>query len=137
MVGDDRVRWWQFRDWRGKRQAPGTEEMITVVSSCPGAAVISRASHAREKIMEHPPGSTPPAAADLPPSAIDPLSLPPVFPVQVASRVLKIGRNLTYALIDQGEYPVRVLRIGNRYRVSKADLLQFLGYDISAGGDAA
>jgi hypothetical protein len=51
--------------------------------------------------------------------AIDPETLPPTFPVQVASKILRIGRNRTYALIDAGEYPVRVLLIGGRYRVSK------------------
>ena len=57
---------------------------------------------------------------------IDPEALPAVFPVQVASRVLGLGRNQTYALIHRGEYPVRVLEIAGRYRVSRYDLLAFL-----------
>jgi hypothetical protein len=58
---------------------------------------------------------------------IDPEKLPPTFPVQLASRILGIGRNRTYDLIAAGEYPVRVLQTGNRLRVSRWDLLTYLG----------
>ena len=74
---------------------------------------------------------------------IDPETLPPTFPVQTASKILGIGRNRTYALITAGEYPVRVLPIGGRYRVSKFDLLAYLGAtpaqpaQQAAAGDAA
>ena len=53
-------------------------------------------------------------------------ALPPVIPVLTASRILKIGKNETYKLIRSGKYPVRVLEIGGRFRVSKFDLLDFL-----------
>lgn len=57
----------------------------------------------------------------------DPQTLPPTFPVQTASRVLGIGRNRTYELIKSGGYPVRVIESGGRYRVSRWDLLKYLG----------
>jgi len=54
-------------------------------------------------------------------------ALPPVFSVLVASKVLGIGKNQTYDLIRQGTYPVRILKINGRFRVSKYDLLAYLG----------
>jgi hypothetical protein len=57
----------------------------------------------------------------------DPQALPPTFPVQTASRILGIGRNRTYDLIKSGDYPVRVIESGGRYRVSRWDLLRYLG----------
>ncbi len=56
----------------------------------------------------------------------DPATLPPTFPVQVASKILGIGRNRTYELISAGRYPVRVLDVGGRFRVSRYDLLEYL-----------
>lgn len=57
----------------------------------------------------------------------DPQELPPTFPVQTASRILGIGRNRTYELIKSGDYPIRVIESGGRYRVSRWDLLKYLG----------
>jgi excisionase family DNA binding protein len=57
----------------------------------------------------------------------DPQALPQTFPVQTASRILGIGRNRTYELIKSGDYPVRVIDRGGRYRVSRWDLLKYLG----------
>jgi|GEM_PF-1942792 len=64
-----------------------------------------------------------------------PESLPPVFSVQIASKVLGIGKNSTYDLIKRGKYPVRVLVIGGRFKVSRYDLLSYLG--AGQTGDAA
>jgi hypothetical protein len=61
------------------------------------------------------------------PAIPDPEALPPTFPVQLASRILGIGRNRTYELIKVDAYPVRVRKSGGRYRVSKYDLLRHLG----------
>ncbi|HEX9519655.1 MAG TPA: helix-turn-helix domain-containing protein [Streptosporangiaceae bacterium] len=66
----------------------------------------------------------------------DPEALPPVFSVQTASRVLGIGKNQTYDLIKAGRYPVRVLEICGRYRVSRYDLLRFLGAEPALSGEA-
>ena len=54
-------------------------------------------------------------------------ALPLVMPVLRASKVLGIGKNQTYDLIKRGAYPVRVLEINGRFRVSKCDLLAYLG----------
>jgi hypothetical protein len=70
-------------------------------------------------------------------TSIDPEELPPTFPVQTASRVLGIGRNQTYALVKARKYPVRVLEINGRYKVSRYDLLRYLGVSQPAGGVAS
>lgn len=53
--------------------------------------------------------------------------LPPVIPLQVASRILGIGKNYGYKLVRSGEYPVRVIDSHGRFKVSKFDLLRYLG----------
>lgn len=47
--------------------------------------------------------------------------------VPEAGDVLGLGRNKAYELARQGEFPVRVLKIGSRYRISRADLDRYLG----------
>lgn len=47
--------------------------------------------------------------------------------VPEASSILGIGRSSAYAMLRAGTFPVRVLRVGKKYRVSRADLLNFLG----------
>ena len=46
-----------------------------------------------------------------------------------AAPILGMGRSKAYALAKRGEFPIRVLRIGGSYRVSRADLLRYLGED--------
>ena len=53
--------------------------------------------------------------------------LPPTVPLQVASRILGIGRDHSYELARSGTYPVRVLVSNGRFKVSKFDLLAYLG----------
>lgn len=65
----------------------------------------------------------------------DPETLPPVFPVLVASSVLGIGKNQTYQLLSKGEYPVRVRRISGHWKVSRWDLLRYLGVLAEPDGD--
>lgn len=55
------------------------------------------------------------------------LGLPAVIDLDTANRALVIGRSTGYGLAKQGEYPVKVLRLGNAYRVVTADLLDLLG----------
>jgi hypothetical protein len=55
------------------------------------------------------------------------LALPAVIDLETANRALQIGRSTGYGLAKQGRYPVKVLRLGNAYRVVTADLLQLLG----------
>jgi hypothetical protein len=55
------------------------------------------------------------------------LRLPAVIDLDTANRALMIGRSTGYGLAKKGQYPVKVLRLGNAYRVVTADLLQLLG----------
>jgi hypothetical protein len=60
--------------------------------------------------------------------------LPETFPVLWASEILGIGLNVTYAMVRDGQYPIRVLDAGSgcrsRYRCTKADLMAYLGYRV-------
>lgn len=62
-----------------------------------------------------------------------PLTMP-VWPD--GARVLGIGRSTAYELIRRGEFPVRVLKLGAKYRISRADLLRYLGEAQSEAGAA-
>jgi hypothetical protein len=62
------------------------------------------------------------------------LALPVSFDLMVAARALGVGRTLAYDMAKRDQFPVRVLRLGNRYRVTRADLLRVLGV---ADDDAA
>nr|WP_240677813.1 hypothetical protein [Actinacidiphila soli] len=57
------------------------------------------------------------------------LALPAVIDLDTANRALLIGRSTGYALAKRGQYPVKVLRLGNAYRVVTADLLKLLGLE--------
>ncbi|RPK48384.1 hypothetical protein EES39_09530 [Streptomyces sp. ADI92-24] len=57
------------------------------------------------------------------------LALPAVIDLDTANRALMIGRSTGYGLAKQGGYPVKVLRLGNAYRVVTADLLKLLGLE--------
>lgn len=64
-------------------------------------------------------------------------ALPVAFDLKVACRALGIGKTLGYELAKRGEFPCRVLKIGNSYRVTRADLLRALGQDTSASAAVA
>ncbi|MFI5888328.1 hypothetical protein [Streptomyces sp. NPDC051554] len=57
------------------------------------------------------------------------LALPAAIDLDTSNRALMIGRSTGYGLARQGKYPVRVLRLGNAYRVVTADLLKLLGLE--------
>ena len=57
------------------------------------------------------------------------LGLPAAIDLDTSNRALMIGRSTGYGLAKQGKYPVRVLRLGNAYRVVTADLLKLLGLE--------
>lgn len=65
------------------------------------------------------------------------MALPVSFDLMVAARALGIGRTLAYDMAKRGRFPVRVLRLGNRYRVTRADLLRVLGVANQDEGAAA
>jgi hypothetical protein len=50
-----------------------------------------------------------------------------VLSIVAASKILGIGKNQAYAMIKESRYPVRVLNINGRHKVSKFDLLAYLG----------
>ncbi|MBB1242501.1 integrase [Streptomyces durbertensis] len=57
------------------------------------------------------------------------LALPAAIDLDTANRALSIGRSTGYALAKRGQYPVKILRLGNAYRVITADLLRVLSID--------
>ncbi|MGW6776152.1 hypothetical protein ACWGBX_37835 [Streptomyces sp. NPDC055037] len=61
-------------------------------------------------------------------------ALPAVIDLDTSNRALMIGRSTGYGLAKQGEYPVKVLRLGNAYRVVTADLLKLLGLERPQAG---
>jgi hypothetical protein len=64
-------------------------------------------------------------------------ALPVTFGLEIAARAIGIGRDRAYALARASKFPVRILPgRGGRYRISKADLLAYLGVDQTAGGAA-
>lgn len=63
------------------------------------------------------------------------LALPAVIDLDTANRALMIGRSTGYGLAKRGAYPVKVLRLGNAYRVVTADLLKLLGLERQQPGD--
>ena len=60
------------------------------------------------------------------------LALPATVDAEFAGRAFGMGRTLTYQLIKRGEFPVRVLKLGNKYRIPTAELLRELGIDQAA-----
>ena len=55
------------------------------------------------------------------------LALPVSVDLLTAARAIGMGRTLAYDLARHDSFPVRVLRLGNSYRVPRADLLRYLG----------
>lgn len=63
------------------------------------------------------------------------LALPVSVDLVTAGRAVGMGRTLAYDLAKRGQFPVRVLKLGNAYRVPRADLLRYLG-EIDGGAVA-
>jgi hypothetical protein len=57
------------------------------------------------------------------------LNLPVSTDLVTAGRAFGIGRTTSHELARRGEFPCRVLRCGNSYRVPRADLLRALGVE--------
>ncbi len=55
------------------------------------------------------------------------LVLPAVVELETAGRAFGFGRTKSFELAQAGEFPCRVLTLGNRYRVTMADILAALG----------
>lgn len=56
--------------------------------------------------------------------------------VPEAGRLLGIGKSLAYDLARRDEFPVRILRLGQRMRVSRVELDRYLAGEVAAD-DAA
>ncbi|HWL38002.1 MAG TPA: hypothetical protein VNQ77_17585 [Frankiaceae bacterium] len=54
-------------------------------------------------------------------------TLPPVLDVPTAGRLLGLGRSAAYELVESGQWPTPVLRLGRRLRIPTAPLLALLG----------
>jgi hypothetical protein len=59
----------------------------------------------------------------------DLLALPVSFDVVTAGRAHGMGRTKAHRLARTGEFPCPVRRVGEVYRVNRADLLRSLGID--------
>lgn len=72
-------------------------------------------------------------AASLTPAEIR--ALPAMLTAQQAFAALAIGKTLGYQLVEDGEFPVEVVRLGRVFRVRKADVLHFLGLSETAAAE--
>ena len=61
---------------------------------------------------------------------------PATLSIPAAAERLGIGRSLAYALVQRDEFPVRILRLGQRMRVSRVELDRYLAGEVAAD-DAA
>lgn len=66
------------------------------------------------------------------PTAEQVRQLPVVVDVPTAGRCFGLGRDGSYDLARQGQFPVPVLRLGRSLRVTRASLLQALGINEEA-----
>lgn len=57
-------------------------------------------------------------------------ALPAAVSLETACRAVGLGRNKGYRMARDGQFPVRVLTLGKSYRVSSAELLEYLGLDV-------
>lgn len=55
------------------------------------------------------------------------LALPVTVDLLTSANALGISRNMAYEMAKRDEYPVKVYRVGNRYRVVRAELISYLG----------
>jgi hypothetical protein len=56
--------------------------------------------------------------------------LPVTVDLMTAAGALGIGRTKAYELARNGEFPCRIIRVGDLYRVVTADLIRLLGFTI-------
>lgn len=54
-------------------------------------------------------------------------ALPVTIDLLTSAKALGVSRSEAYILARAGQYPIRIYRVGTRYRVAKADLVAFLG----------
>lgn len=61
-------------------------------------------------------------------SARELFALPVSVPLVIAARAFGLARTKAHELARAGEFPCRVIRVGQRYRVPRSALLEALGY---------
>jgi len=54
-------------------------------------------------------------------------AMPATVDLMTAARALGLGRTKAYELAKRGQFPCRVIRIGDTYRIPTAGLLDLLG----------
>ncbi|MCK9921920.1 AlpA family transcriptional regulator [Frankia sp. AgPm24] len=59
----------------------------------------------------------------------DILRLPAVIDIVTAGEILGIGRTQSYRLAKTGDFPVKTIRVGNRYKVPTALIRRHLHLD--------
>jgi hypothetical protein len=57
-------------------------------------------------------------------------NLPVTVDLMTAAGALGIGRTKAYELARSGEFPCRIIRVGDLYRVVTADLIRLLGFAV-------
>jgi hypothetical protein len=65
------------------------------------------------------------------------IALPVAVDLVTAGRAWSLGRTKVHELARAGDLPFPVLRLGNQYRVTRADLLRSLGIDPHGVADGA
>ena len=55
----------------------------------------------------------------------NPESIPLVLSVQDVAKLLCIGKNTAYGLVNSGE--LRCIRVGRQIRISRSEMLRYLG----------
>jgi hypothetical protein len=65
------------------------------------------------------------------------LALPPAVDLATAGRAFGIGRTKAFELARAGEFPVKVLKVGHKYRVPRTAILAALDVTppVAAGQD--
>jgi len=58
------------------------------------------------------------------------LALPVTFDLMRAGQAFGLGRTISYELAQAGNFPCTVRKLGERYKVTKADLFLALGIDL-------
>lgn len=55
------------------------------------------------------------------------MALPVSFSLATGAKAFGIGKTLAYELHRKGEFPCRVLRVGNSLKITRGDLFRALG----------
>jgi transcriptional regulator with XRE-family HTH domain len=80
------------------------------------------------ELMSTAPDAAPPLANEVASEAIEEVrKWPPTVDLTTAAQALGIGRTKAYEMARLGTFPIRLLRMGKRHRVSTADVLAYLG----------